>query len=41
LWNLNSGDYRYISNSEDGVTTEEDFEEIENSYSVGYEGDPF
>lgn len=41
LWNLNSGDYRYISNSEDGVTTEEDFEEIENSYSVGYDDNPF
>jgi replicative DNA helicase len=41
LWNLNSGDYRYISNSEDGVTTEEDFEEIENSYSVGYDDNQF
>lgn len=35
LWNFNTGDYRYISNGEDGVTSEEDFEELENSYSVG------
>lgn len=32
LWNFNTGDYRYISNSDDGVTSEEDFEELENSY---------
>ena len=36
LWNFNTGDYKYISNGADGVTTEEDFEEIENSYSVNY-----
>jgi hypothetical protein len=36
LWDFNTGDYRYISNSEDGVTTEEDFEELENSYNIGY-----
>jgi replicative DNA helicase len=36
LWDFNTGDYRYISNSEDGVTSEEDFEELENSYSVNY-----
>jgi KaiC/GvpD/RAD55 family RecA-like ATPase len=35
LWDFNSGNYRYISNSDDGVTTEEDFEELENSYNVG------
>jgi KaiC/GvpD/RAD55 family RecA-like ATPase len=36
LWNFNTGDYRYISNGSDGVTSEEDFEELENSYSVDY-----
>jgi len=36
LWNFNTGDYRYISNGNDGVTSEEDFEEIENSYSTDY-----
>ena len=34
LWDFNSGNYRYISNSADGVTQEEDFEELENSYNV-------
>ena len=34
LWDFNTGIYRYISNSEDGVTSEEDFEELENSYNV-------
>lgn len=34
LWNLNTGDYQYISNSDDGVTSEEDFEELENSYNI-------
>lgn len=34
LWDFNTGNYRYISNSEDGVTSEEDFEELENSYNV-------
>lgn len=34
LWNLNTGDYRYISNDDDGVTSDEDFEAIENSYNV-------
>ena len=34
LWDFNTGFYRYISNSEDGITSEEDFEKIENSYSV-------
>lgn len=34
LWDFNTGDYRYLSNSEDGVTSEEDFDELENSYSV-------
>ena len=34
LWNLNTGEYQYISNSDDGVTSEEDFAELENSYSV-------
>lgn len=33
LWNLNTGDYQYISNDEDGVTTDEEFEELENSYN--------
>jgi replicative DNA helicase len=36
LWNFNTGDYRYISNGADGVTSEEDFEEIENSYNIDY-----
>ena len=36
LWNFNTGDYRYISNGSDGVTSEEDFEELENSYNVDY-----
>ena len=34
LWDFNSGDYKYISNGNDGVTSEEDFEELENSYNV-------
>jgi replicative DNA helicase len=34
LWDFNSGDYKYISNSDDGVTSEEDFEALENSYNV-------
>jgi replicative DNA helicase len=36
LWNFNTGDYRYISNGNDGVTSEDDFEELENSYSMDY-----
>ena len=36
LWNFNTGEYRYISNGADGVTSEEDFEEIENSYNIDY-----
>lgn len=36
LWDFNTGVYRYLSNGEDGVTSEEDFEELENSYSVDY-----
>ena len=36
LWNFNTGEYRYISNGADGVTSEEEFEEIENSYSTSY-----
>lgn len=36
LWNFNTGEYRYISNGNDGVTSEKDFEEIENSYSANY-----
>ena len=34
LWDFNSGIYRYISNDNDGVTSEEDIEELENSYNV-------
>lgn len=34
LWNFNTGEYRYISNHADGITSEEDFEELENSYNV-------
>ena len=34
LWDFNSGIYRYISNDNDGVTSEEDIEELENSYSI-------
>lgn len=36
LWDFNSGIYRYISNDNDGVTSEEDIEELENCYSVDY-----
>ena len=36
LWNFNTGDYRYIANEADGVTSEEDMENLENSYSVDY-----
>jgi hypothetical protein len=36
LWDFNTGIYKYISNSDDGVTSEEDFTELENSYSVSY-----
>ena len=39
LWDFNTGIYRYISNSDDGVTTEEDFEALENSYNVSYPPD--
>lgn len=41
LWDFNTGDYKYISNNNDGVTSEEDFEELENSYAVNYEEVPF
>ena len=41
LWDFNTGDYKYISNVDDGVTSEEDFEDLENSYAVGYEEVPF
>lgn len=34
LWDFNTGTYKYISNGSDGVTSEEDFEELENSYNV-------
>ena len=34
LWDFNSGRYKYISNSEDGVTSDEEFDELENSYNV-------
>ena len=34
LWDFNSGIYRYISNDNDGVTSEEDIEELENSYNI-------
>ncbi len=34
LWDFNTGVYRYISNSSDGVTSEEAFEELENSYNI-------
>ena len=40
LWDFNTGDYKYISNSDDGVTSEEDFEELENSYAA-YDEVPF
>ena len=36
LWNFNNGDYRYLSNGTDGITSEEEFEEIENSYNINY-----
>jgi KaiC/GvpD/RAD55 family RecA-like ATPase len=39
LWDFNSGIYRYISNGDDGVTSEEDFEDMENSYEVNYPAD--
>jgi replicative DNA helicase len=34
LWDFNSGIYRYISNDNDGITSEEDIEELENSYNI-------
>ena len=34
LWDFNTGIYRYISNDNDGVTSEEDIEELENSYNT-------
>ena len=34
LWDFNTGIYRYISNDNDGVTSEEDFDELENSYNI-------
>ena len=34
LWDFNTGIYRYISNDADGVTSEEDIEELENSYNI-------
>ena len=34
LWDFNTGNYKYISNGNDGVTSEEDFEELENSYNI-------
>lgn len=34
LWDFNTGIYRYISNDADGVTSEEEIEELENSYNV-------
>lgn len=34
LWDFNTGIYRYISNDNDGVTSEEDFEALENRYST-------
>jgi KaiC/GvpD/RAD55 family RecA-like ATPase len=34
LWDFNTGIYRYISNDNDGVTSEEDLEELENSYNI-------
>jgi replicative DNA helicase len=34
LWDFNTGVYKYLSNNEDGVTSDEDFEELENSYNV-------
>jgi replicative DNA helicase len=34
LWDFNTGEYRYLSNSEDGITSDEDFDELESSYSV-------
>ena len=40
LWDFNTGDYKYISNGDDGVTSEEDFEELENSYAM-YDDTPF
>lgn len=40
LWDFNTGDYKYISNGDDGVTSEEDFEDLENSYTV-YNDNPF
>lgn len=34
LWNFNTGEMRYISNSDDGITSEEEFTELEDSYNV-------
>ena len=41
LWDFNTGDYRYISNGDDGVTSEEDFEALENMYSTEYPVDDY
>lgn len=48
LWDFNSGSYRYLSDKDDGITSETDFEELENSYSpeafnndADYTGSPF
>lgn len=32
LWDFNTGEYHYISNEDDGVTSEETFQELEDSY---------
>lgn len=40
LWDFNTGKYQYISNSDDGVTSEEEFEELENSYNVSKDYPP-
>ncbi len=34
LWDFNTGEHRYLSNGDDGVTSEEDFEALEDSYNV-------
>jgi replicative DNA helicase len=34
LWDFNTGICKYISNNADGITSEEDFEELENSYNI-------
>lgn len=37
--NFNTGEFNYIPSNKDGISSEEDFEEIENSYNIEYNSD--